>query len=420
MRTAILSMLAWVLGVSTLSAQTLREQVSSLFRFGSCGEPLCLSVSNIHGSHYVPSVVAGNSNLIDFVADAIGTSIASVPISAASGGAIFTFENGVPVRTAISSGPIFGERAETLGRRRSLIAANVSAFNFRSLRGTPTNDLTFRFFHEDVGKPGLGDPVFENDFLEVSTDVDVQLQITTLAGAMGITDRFDVGVSIPFVRAGVNGTSKARLVSMFGDASPHLFNGSVITASAATDGSASGIGDLSLRMKYNLASAGGPGFAVLGDVRLPTGDSENLLGAGSAAFRVLGIASSRYRDFSPHLNAGYLYRGGDQSRSAMVVNAGFDQLISQRATFALDFLSEWQVGDNAVDLPAPGHFTVPFDYTLAASNISSQKDHIVNAAIGAKILTGRQFTVVVNSVIPLNSGGLRPAAGWTLGLERNF
>jgi hypothetical protein len=44
-------------------------------------------------------------------------------------------------------------------------------------------------------------------------------------------------------------------------------------------------------------------------VRLPTGDAENLLGAGSAAFRVMGIGSFERSRLSLHGNGG-LVRGG--------------------------------------------------------------------------------------------------------------
>ena len=45
---------------------------------------------------------------------------ADVPVSAASGGSTFRFQGGVPVRTSTSAGPIFAERAQTLGHGRVL------------------------------------------------------------------------------------------------------------------------------------------------------------------------------------------------------------------------------------------------------------------------------------------------------------
>ena len=48
------------------SAQGLREKVRDLFRFGDCGEPLCLpslvAAGNVHGNHYVPSAASGHSH----------------------------------------------------------------------------------------------------------------------------------------------------------------------------------------------------------------------------------------------------------------------------------------------------------------------------------------------------------------------
>ena len=44
----------------------------------------------------------------------------------------FRFEGGVPVRTSQSAGPIFAERAQTLGRGRMLAGLTRSSFSFTS------------------------------------------------------------------------------------------------------------------------------------------------------------------------------------------------------------------------------------------------------------------------------------------------
>jgi len=44
--------------------------------------------------------------------------IGNVPIATTSGGVTFRFEGGIPVKSSLSLGPIFAERAQTLGRGR--------------------------------------------------------------------------------------------------------------------------------------------------------------------------------------------------------------------------------------------------------------------------------------------------------------
>src|SRR5438105_129912 len=109
---------------------TLRSKISQLFIFGAGGTPLVLGGSadpsnpaNIqaHGQHFVPSAVAENGSLIGFITSAISANIGNVPIATTSGGVTFRFEGGIPVKTSLSLGPIFAERAQTLGRGRAAV-----------------------------------------------------------------------------------------------------------------------------------------------------------------------------------------------------------------------------------------------------------------------------------------------------------
>ena len=120
------ALLLATLGVAAVTAVDVLAQTSNLrsrveqelFTFGDCGEPLCLDLDNIHGDHFLPGLNSGNAAVISFVTDAIGQATSSVPLSATSGGATFSFVGGLPVRTSTSAGPIFGERSQTLGRGR--------------------------------------------------------------------------------------------------------------------------------------------------------------------------------------------------------------------------------------------------------------------------------------------------------------
>src|SRR5262245_61779258 len=115
---------------SSASAQGLREKISQLFIFGSGSDSLFLAGSadpnnpasiRAHGSHFVPSAVSENGSIIAFISAAIGGNVANAPIGSTSGGETFKFEGGVPVKTSMSGGPIFAERAQTLGKGRTVV-----------------------------------------------------------------------------------------------------------------------------------------------------------------------------------------------------------------------------------------------------------------------------------------------------------
>jgi hypothetical protein len=272
----------------------LRAQIAAdLFTFGDCGQPLCLDLTNLHGSHFIPALAEGNDAVIAFLTDAIGDATASVPLSATSGGATFSVVGGVPVRTSISAGPIFGERTQTLGRGRFFIGASMTGIDFTSLNGIPLRDLALNFKHSnETPSDTLGSPEFENDYMALDLAVSLNILVGTLAVTAGLTDFIDIGLAIPFVRTQVSGRTEAQILP-FGSTAIHRFGGDatdpVLRATASTEGSATGVGDIAGRVKFNLGQGPRMGAALLAEIRLPTGKEEDLLGSGTTQFRALGL-----------------------------------------------------------------------------------------------------------------------------------
>lgn len=407
-------------------AQKLRDKIGDLFTFGSCGEPLCLDGSinagTGHGDHFKPAAATGNFAVISFISDAIASNASNFPISATSSGVTFKLVGGVPVKTTASAGPIFGERAQTMGRGRFLMGANISGIRFKTLRGVPIDNLQLNFTHQDIGNPGLGDPTFENDVINLRMSMYIDLLVTSFFVTYGILDRVDISVAAPLVHTSFQGRSTAQIVP-FGEPANHFFGGTsadpILRASTATFGSATGIGDIAGRIKINFANKNSFAMAVLGDARFATGDEAQLLGAGSTSFRAMAIASAQYGAFSPHINAGYLWRGGDLANNAVLANVGFDQALNDWVTIAADVLTEWEVGDSKLKLPGPVSFVFPYERTIDPTDIPSKRDNKANASLGFKFLTGGP-TIVTNALIPLLRGGLQPNVVWTGGLEFNF
>lgn len=407
-------------------AQTMRDRFLGLFTFGSCGAPLCLSVdAGRHEKHFIPSVVQGADNLLGFLTNAIGTSVTNVPLAAASGGTTFAFVGGTPVATSTSSGPIFAERAPTLGRGRWFVAGNVTGVDFKSIRGMPLSDLNLTFTHQNVADSALGNPAFENDLLQVNTAVSVNLLVTSLVMAYGLFDHVDLAVDVPFVRSSINGRSIATIVpSGTGvDSLAHFFGTSgdkQLSTTTQSSGSAAGIGDVVGRIKVNVLRNDHLGLALLAGARFPTGNADQFLGVGGTDILGMGILSGRVAAFSPHLNLGYAHRGAQYENDAVLATVGFDNLIGTRATLAIDLISNWQVGTSKLVLPAPVTFTAPVRRTVRLTDIPDERDNLMDAAIGTKLAATNRLNVVLSSLLPVNRRGVRADAVWTLGLEYNF
>ena len=424
-RLAPLAVLAMFAAVSPLHAQgeSLKQQVSNLFRFGDCGEALCLQVNaDVHGLHYAPSATQASGALIDFFADAIGTSVSNLPISSSSGGVTFSFSGGRPVRTSTSSGPIFAERGQTLGRGQLLAGANVTSLSFATFRGLPLDQINFNFNHQNVGNPVYGNPLFENDVIQVRSDLNLNVFVTTAFVTYGLMDRLDVGIAVPIVRSSLDGTSLGTILP-FGENSPHAFgttSNPSLTATGSTSGSSMGLGDVAVRVKANLSQSEKADIGLFGDVRLPTGDADNFRGAGALTARLLGAYSGRYGNFSPHVNAGLLLRTDSLQNNAAIAIVGFDQLLNDKWTLALDLLSEYQLGENKVALPDAVQLTAPFVRDIQPTNIPGFRDHVVSGSFGAKYTTARGITTVLNALVPIMTGGLQPRIAFTAGVEYSF
>ena len=422
---------------------SLRDQLSSLFIFGPGQSPLFLSGSadpnnpqsiQAHGSHFIPSSSAGNATVIGFLTSAIASSVANAPVSATSGGTTFRFEGGVPVATSVSPGPIFAERALTLGRGRTLVGLSRNTSSFRTFRGVDLSQLHLNFTHQNVDFEGcdataggdcslMGLPILENDIMQFDLALDIDVAVTAFSMTYGLTDRVDVGLVVPLVSTVLSGQSFAQVVP-FGGTVAHFFGGTAsnpqLQATRVVHGSTTGVGDVGTRVKVNISQTARGGFSLLGEARFPTGSSEDLLGSGRFAARGLAVASARFGVFSPHLNAGYLFRNDSLQNDVVLATGGFDHMLAPWATLAIDVLSELQVGDTKLRVPDPVLIQTPFRREVLPTDIPNARDDIFNASVGFKFIAAPGLAIVTNSLWPLNRGGLRPNVTWTLGAEYNF
>jgi hypothetical protein len=426
-------------------AQTLQELVGRLFIMGQHTAPLL--VSGLGGSGaveldpgFVPSASLANGAVLDFLTRWVGVSPGYFPVATTSGGLSFRFEGGLPVATAVSGGPIHAEHGYTLGRGRGVVGANFTSTRFTTSRGEPIKDLRLSFTHVNTDSDQcdaeqgqdcapLGIPLSENDLLEVLLTLDLDVDVASLFVTYGLLDWVDLGLVLPIVHTSLAAHSVAQLVP-FGSlgSATHFLGGSsenpVLSTTQIVDGSATGFGDLAGRMKVKLLQRNRAAVAVLADVRAPTGDERDFLGSGEWAFRGFGILSLHLGNFSPHVNAGYVWRGENVgtrvANDALLATIGFDQVFAPWATFSTDVISELQLGRSVFEVPAPVTFTEPFVRSVRPMEITDARDNLVSVSLGFKFSTLSNFMGVANTLIPVTGSSPRPDFAWTLGLEYDF
>lgn len=227
----------------------------------------------------------------DAISRALLLNLTSIPLASSSSGFLYRLnpQLGTMERTTQSFGSFFVERALTAGEGQASFGISLFTSGFDRLGDLDLRDgslVTVANQFRDEPAP------FDTEGLTLR----VRSSSMTLFGSYGLTDSFEIGAALPLVRLALEGE---RLNVYRGD--PFL--------QASGEASASGIGDLAVRAKYTLAHVDGGAFAVAGEARLPTGDEENLLGAGDIGFRVLGIGSLERGRLTLHGNGGFVMGG---------------------------------------------------------------------------------------------------------------
>jgi hypothetical protein len=371
--------------------------------------------------------------LSDYLQGAIALGLRTIPAPSAGSGETFRLSAlGVPVRNEETSlGPILAERALTLGRGHLLIGANVTDLRFESLRGVSLEDLQFNVLQRDLppSGPPLGDPAIERTYVSVTTQMAFDARVANFFLTAGVTDRLDVGVLVPIVQVTLSGFSDAEIVIPEGEdpaagfsfggptEDPKLRERAVLDQQKAT-----GLGDTSVRGKFRLTERDSRfGIALLTDVRIPTGREVDFLGSGGWSAQGLGVISTApFSGFSPHLNFGGVFRGGEGERSAIIGTLGFDHRTSGLLTIAGELLAQLPLGENplvrsevAIQDSQGALISVP------SSNLPTLEDYQFDGAVGFKLRLG-SLAVIGNAIVPLNDGGLRSEVLWTVGLQGGF
>jgi hypothetical protein len=386
-----------------------------------------------HGTHFLESAARANNELVPALNSLIAGNISSFPLSSTSSGALFDFSTGEPVPIAESSGPIFAETAKPLGKGKLLLDVNYTYARLSHLRGIATDDMQFTFTHRDVTNDGtLGQNPNESDLIDLALDLHADLGIGVFFATYGVTSNLDVSVAVPVVSVRLKGTANATIESYtfgrLGHAN-HLFGGDTLHPALATsvpyNHSATGLGDIALRLKYCFTRGGSFDVAALADVRFPTGKREDFLGAGKATFHIWGILSRPFGDVTPHLNLGYARRQAELQSDVFEFRAGFDTKLSSVVTFAMDVLGQLDLDASKAIHLAPGEVTLS-DQAPGANSVrivqlsnvpDRTNDNLVSLSTGFRFAPSSAWNVFGNVFVPLNEAGLRATVAPTIGIS---
>ena len=358
--------------------------------------------------------------------------IVSLPLPAPASGFTFEFDRnlGVFTRSTSTFGPILAERADTIGARRVSVGFAYQQLKFDSIESMDLKSIPAVFTHDNAELRGG-----REDVITTVNSIDSEVTRSAAFITYGATDTFDISIAVPFVSTDIVVTSDATIrrigttvpeIHFFRAADDSIGDRRLFTAF----GHASGLGDITVRMKQVVQKGKAGALAVGVDLRLPTGDERNLLGTGAAGVQPFGAWSGDYGVVSPHVNLGYQWNGasilgGDLESGVAeglpdvgVYALGVVVAVHPRVTAAVDLLGRYIIDSPRVRReefhPLDGRSVFP-NIAFGTGSINE-----LSSSVGLKINVAGQLLLNTNLLVRLNAGGLRDKISPLVGVEYAF
>jgi len=424
---------------NTAAAQDRPQSLSTLFEdiFGARGLVLNSDDVALDGTTHAAHFNSAFQSEFRLMNVALTSQLATVPLPSPASGFTYNFDPGTGtfVRSTKSFGPILADRGETIGRGKIAFGYTYQFFSFDHLDGISLSNVPAVFTHDS---PQLGGGRAD----VVSTANTIEATVSQLTGALtyGVTDRIDVSLAVPVVRTRLSLLANATIhrIGTGTNLGVHYFRDSDAIGEFGSnrqyfaEASAGGLGDLVARVKTTLMREGSRSFAAGVDVRMPTGDEQNLLGSGSLGIRPFAAISASIGPLSPHANLAYQWNGKSElagnvrlSEKAdlpdqFVYAVGGDVVVADRLSIVFDLF-----GQRVVD--SPRLLSRVTTRTGAASSITLPDILFVTesywtsaAGFGLKGNLAQRLLVTFNLRFAVADGGLTDRVSPLLGMEWAF
>jgi hypothetical protein len=390
-----------------------------------------------HAAHFVSQPAA--QQVLTQLNSGIAAQLSTFPLGSSSAGFTYTFDPALGVfnRSTETFGPVFAERPVTAGKGKFSFGVNYQQARYDRFDGRKLNENDIHLFltHQDVDNNNSNlTPWFEGDIIRADLSVDLKSQTTVFFANYGLSDRFDIGVAIPYQKVDLNArvaTGIERLSTSVDPFVVHIFDDNTSARTFTQGGSAEGIGDLVVRGKYNLVRRPGFSLAAAADFRLPTGNEDDLLGTGGMQTKLFLIAAGPAKRFSPRASAGYTISSGSASFLGDLPNevnysAGFDAGLQRRVTLTADVLGRYLIdGNRLVDTEQTFRFDLRTDPTVRSTTRSSSatpppNGNLHRASAGPPINPAGRPLLLGTVPDPLHDSGLQDKFIPVFGLDYSF
>jgi len=417
----------------------------------------------------VPGQLANNPVLgpaLRPLAGAIGSQVANqIPALSTSAGYTYKWNPELEVleRSAKTFGPLFSERAVTLGRNKFNLNVSYTYIKFDEFNGKNldklVNQTEFAYVPETGTREyfGLFSPYQDPDDglarqagTRVVVDLDLEAQLFDFSFTYGVLDNLDVNIDIPvirtYLRSSVQQTIPDPRCLGIGNAgcenarfNPATPDGLFVQPAEVDRDDSLGIGDIHLRTKYAAPFTVPFRLAGLLDLALPTGDAADFQGTGDTRLATTLIGSRDIGSmFEVHSQGGVEFNINDVDRSQARYAVGVTAQVFSFMALTVDFLGRSEFGamgriKNEGRLPAVRNIdgtdtlTQPLDELTVNEGfkgrplfIDIKRNDVLDLAVGGRFAIGDRSMILANFLVPLNEDGLRAEFIPTIAFETNF
>ena len=420
-------------------AQDRPATLSTLFEeiFGPRGLVLNSDDVQLDGTNHAAHFNSAFQSEFRLVNVALTSQLATVPLPSPASGFTYHFDaaTGTFVRSTRSFGPILTDRGETIGRGKIALGYTYQFFSYDHLDGVPLASIPAVFTHDNPQAGGGRSDV-------VATANTVEATVAQFTGALtyGLSDRIDLSLAVPVVRTRLSLLSNATIhrIGTGSDLGVHYFRdpdaigGYGSTRQFYAEGEAGGVGDLVTRVKATMMREGSRALAAGLDVRLPTGDEQNLLGSGAVGLRPFAAFSASIGAFAPHANIAYQWNGesliAGNVREGEKANLpdqfsyalGADVLVAPRMSVVLDLFGQRVVSSPRLSSQTSTRTGVAGSVTLPDIRFVTESYWTSAGGFGLKGNVASRMLVTFNLRFAIANGGLTDRLSPLLGVEWAF
>lgn len=364
--------------------------------------------------------VAGSPASGQAIALSTAIEVATAPMGTSSAGFAFELDpaTGLQVRKATTFGPAFAERVLTMGAGKVSVAANLAVATYDRLGSF---DLSQMKLSEITGNsPGLNQTG--------TTSLVLSSQTMVIYGAIGATDTLDLSVAVPIVKVKFEGLSWVDN-QLLG-----------VTRRATGAGISSGLGDVAVMAKYRMSKfgEGNPdpgGVALVGTMRLPTGDRDDLRGLGITRVLASVVVSGGRGRFRPHGGGGFEFWSAGvrvatdpsgettaKARNMVQYAGGVEYEATPKVTLIGDIIGRHILGAGRVELKDFDVDPTELPGVTSASAVVGLPKGITKVTLAPGLKWNLKGTALLslNALIPLFDQGVHDRFTPVVGLDWTF